>query len=938
MNGFASDEYINCKRWIAGRIQEGCSWNEVKRLCVNPELVEEEFDRLQNDELIIPPDMGLSEWIKLVSEQEANHIPIVDMYGISLEGKTNTFSLPTGSGSSWNQYKNYLLGKKDGKPKMSEKAVSFVEKNCHWLLNHIKRDTRDIGPVKGLVMGSVQSGKTANMIGLVSMAADYDWNFFVILSGTIDNLRKQTRDRFNHDLKPSQGVTWKVLDYTSNPDYLIDINTSEKYMEDDLSLNTLSHSSWGFRYVTVCLKNARRLERLINWLHSNPARAARLRILIIDDEADQASVNTAKMSECLTEDDVVERTTINQYIINLANGLESNGSSSKSPFQALNYISFTATPYANVLNEAFENSLYPKDFICSLPESDEYFGAKVIFGNTSDEKYHGMNIVRTIPPAEMSQLKLLHKGNSFALPTEFKKSVCWFLCAAALLRLRGYKKPVSMLIHTTAIQRSHFEEYDILKNWLSRERFTGTIISDCKLIYTEEKVKFTFEDLKASYPEYGRMNEIDDFFPDFDIIKPEIDLLLSHIVNILMGEDKSAEYIENAVHLCVDNCKANREAEEGTYLRIVYPTHKQLMRMAKAPVFIIMGGNTLSRGLTLEGLTCTYFARNSNQADTLMQMARWFGYRRGYELLQRIWMPTSIQTKFELLEEIDEKLKIELQDFMDKGRSPAQFGPRIINSAQIAKFLITAKNKSQNAELCDFDFSGDSYETTKFRNDGKTLAENIYSTEEFLRSIGNACQSDISGSAFVWHKVDYNIVKQGFFEKYHIFDCSSLYVDIPIFLRWMEEMNKEGRYLMWNIAIVGDKNSEGRWVVDALDVGKIERSKKVDKPYIDIGSLRSGRDAVCDVVLDELSPEQRTAFDSTKKSGKNIISARSLFGLEDIPLLLLYRIDKSLGKESKARKKIGSNEDIIGFSIIISGDSIGESHAKTLRVRMPIDF
>ena len=103
---------------------------------------------------------------------------------------------------------------------MSEAAVASIEKNSHWILNHIKRDTRAAGPVKGLVMGSVQSGKTANMIGLVSMAAHYDWNFIIVLSGTIDNLRKQTRDRFFDDLTQSGGVSWHILDRTlcSRPD------------------------------------------------------------------------------------------------------------------------------------------------------------------------------------------------------------------------------------------------------------------------------------------------------------------------------------------------------------------------------------------------------------------------------------------------------------------------------------------------------------------------------------------------------------------------------------------------------------------------------------------------------------------------------------------------------------------------------------------------
>ena len=936
---FAAEEYQQCKKWIAEKIQGGYSWPDVKKLCVSDELFEEEFYRLQEDEMIIPPNMEPSDWIELVIEQEENHIPIVDMFGgISANGANNTLQVPTGASSAWNNYKNYLLGRLDGKAKMSEEAVTLVEKNCHWILNHLKRETRDIGPIKGLVMGSVQSGKTANMIGLVSMAADYDWNFFIIMSGSIDNLRKQTRDRFCSDLMQSQGVNWKVLDYTSNPEYLVDIKTQERYTECDLKLNNLGNNNWGARYVTVCLKNSTRLERLITWLHSDPARAAKLRILIIDDEADQAGINTAKMSEDLTDDDVIERTAINQFLVNLANGKNADGSKTVAPFQAMNYVSFTATPYANVLNEAFEESLYPKDFICSLPESNEYFGAKAIFGSCSDERFPGMNIIRTVSEDEMKGLKGLHKGTAFTLPDEFKKSVCWFLCCAAVLRTRGHKKPISMLIHTTAMQKSHFEEYEILKAWLERERSTGTIIDLCESVYNIEKNEFTLDDLKESYPTYGRLSEVNGEFPEFNEIKSEIELLIGHIENIMMAEDRSTGYHKDAIHLCVDNCGANRHAEEGTYLRVVYPNSEQLASMEKSPVFIVMGGNTLARGLTLEGLVCTYFARNANQADTLMQMGRWFGYRKGYELLQRIWMPLALQEKFVLLEKIDEKLKEELQDYMDKGKSPAQFGPHIVNSATIKRFMITAKNRRQNAEECDFDFSGDSYETTKFDNAVATLEKNEKTTLEFLKYLGEARKSSVAGSAFVWYGVDFEVIKKRFIDSYDISEHSTLSTDIPIFLQWMKEMNKDGKYLRWNVAIAGDKNADEAWGIDAFSVGKIERSKKRDKPCIDIGSLRSGRDAICDVIPEMLTPDQRAAFDATRKNGKNIISARSKFGLEDVPLLLIYCIDKNRGKESKTRCKIGTDVDVIGFSIIVSGEgSGGGSHAKTLTVHIPID-
>lgn len=717
---------------------------------------------------------------------------------------------------------------------------------------------------------------------------------------------------------------------------MIDIEDRKRYMTEDLALNLFQtgrqNNQWLHRYVTVCLKNPTRLRNLIKWLHANSAKAARLRILIIDDEADQAGVNTRKMDPSETDEELIERTAVNQLIIDLVNGKDEEGAPTKSPFQAMNYISFTATPYANVLNEAFESSLYPKDFICSLPESKEYFGAKVIFGSKDDDRYPGLDIVRNVPEKELKELKLLHDGSAVTLPDEFKKSICWFLCAAAVLRVRGHKSPISMLIHTTALQNGHFGEYEVLKTWLERERSTGSILSLCKNIYEEEKGRLTPEILRECYPDYAALAEVDGSFPEFGSIQSEISLLLSDIRNIMMGDNKKLSYGEDAIHLCVDNCKANRVAEDGIYMRIVYPEKP----MNKAPVFIIMGGSTLARGLTLEGLVCTYFGRNTNQADTLMQMARWFGYRKGYELLQRIWMPDAIKDKFILLEEIDEKLKSEFEDFMKKGKSPAQFGPRITSSSKVARFLLTSKNKSQNAVECEFDFSGDSYETTKFE-DSDELVDNIKVTETFIKKIGPASVSKVNDSAYVWYAVDANTVIFDFLEKYKIFDCSSLSKDIPIFLNWLGQMNADGKYLKWNVAVVGDQAAPSKWNVGEISVGKIERSKKTESSFIDIGSLRSGLDALCDVIPENLTSAQQALFRETIRTRKQIIFVRGDLGLEDTPLLLLYRIDKERGKETPAGKKtkLNSKYDIIGFSIIIAGESSGKGHVKAVSVRLP---
>ena len=938
MNNYSGEEYIACKQWIADRIQEGYSWDQVAHFCTDSDNESDVFTSLQNEELIIPQTMNFDQWKEFVDNVRGNYTQITELYGIA-DKNSNNLGVPTDAGSAWVRYKNHLLGKYSGKPKMSGDSVDVLENNCHWMLNHLERDTRSIGPVKGLVMGSVQSGKTANMIGLVTMAAHYDWNVFIVLSGSIENLRKQTRDRFSSDLLKSGGVSWKILDYTSNPDRMKDINTNETYIPDDLKLNIYqngkSNMTWMYRYVFVCLKNSKRLQNLITWLHSNAPKAARMRIVVIDDEADQASVNTVKIGDPQDEDEI-ERTAVNQLIIDLVKGCDKDGNISSAPFQAMNYISFTATPYANVLNEAYKDSLYPRNFICSLPESYEYFGPKVIWGSKKDEDYSGLNIIRTIPEDEMTEIKQLHKGQVFTLPPEMQKSIAWFLCSAAILRRRGHKKPISMLIHTTAIQNGHFEEYETLRNWLIRESATGKIIALCEQIYKEEKDEFRLKDLIEGFPKYAKLSEVNDFFPEFEDIMQEVSTLLKEIVNIKLGDDKALVYHEDGIHLCVDNCSANRRAEEGTYLRIVYPSDIELAKMKKAPVFIIMGGNTLSRGLTLEGLVCTYFARNVNQADTLMQMARWFGYRPGYELLQRIWMSKQAQQKYELIGEIDEKLKEEFEDFMKKGKSPSVFGPRIMSSTKIARFNLTSKNKSQNMIACDLDFSGDSYEITQFENSDTGLKHNLDTTDNFLTGLGQACKSTAIESAYVWRQIDSTTIINNFLNVYRIFDCSPLHTEIPLFIDWMKQMNADGKYLKWNVAIAGDKKSEERWMVSNADVGKIERSKKRrEEKYIDIGSLRSGRDILSDIDVDELSLEKRKIFEDGKKSGKNVIGLRYLLGLEDIPLLLLYRIDKDKGTESKYRKKIGALHDIVGFSIVISGQELSSDYVKSVTVRIP---
>ena len=519
--------FVECKKWIAGKINHGYSWDDIIALSIDGNEPESVFRDLKEEELIVPTSMTYSDWRGFAEYVKADYATIVHLIGLD-DGQSNTLPAPMSSESPWVRYKRHLLGVNTGKPKMSPESVTILENNCHWIVNHLNRDTRSTGVVKGLVMGGVQSGKTANMIGVMAMAAHYDWNVFIVLSGTIDNLRKQTRDRIYSDLSSTGGVRWHLLEQTADPLRMRDMMDNNKtILADDLRLNLFqdgqSNIQWLHRYVFVCLKNSTRLKRLNKWLHSNDMRAVKMRIVVIDDEADQASVNTLKMGTTVDDPEEIERTTVNQLIINLIRGYTSEGVPAVSRFQAMNYISFTATPYANVLNEAYRESLYPSNFICCLPESKEYFGPKVIWGSKTDDNYAGLNILRVIDNKEMEQIKLLNNGSINDLPAEMKKAIGWFLCSAAILRIGGYKKPISMLIHTTALQKGHFIEYDAIKKWLNVARVSGEMIRVCENVYAEEKNEFKLEDLREGYPDYAKMSGVNDVFPEFADIREEID-------------------------------------------------------------------------------------------------------------------------------------------------------------------------------------------------------------------------------------------------------------------------------------------------------------------------------------------------------------------------------------------------------------------------------
>ena len=737
------------------------------------------------------------------------------------------------------------------------------------------------------------------MAALIAMAADWGWNMFIILSGTVENLRQQTQKRFQEDLinnncqlqwysleglKPRTGTRASYLNFTRN-------STS--------------------RYFTVILKNPSHLRNVIKWLQEDPNSQEKMRILVIDDEADQAGINTANVN-------ADTRRTINNLICSLINGKNFKNESIAAKYQAMNYIAYTATPYANILNEHSEESTYPRNFISALSVSKEYFGPQQIFG-CEDTQYDGMNIIRQITEEDLGEIKDIHCDWESEIPNSLRDSICWFFCCVACQRHRGNTKPVSMLVHTSQKTLHHQYIANAIESWV-KNHDTKDIIKFCRSVWNKEVAEFNETVLREQYPDYSRKDIEILPYPSFDEIEKHLIKLLSgdRISNIPLDQEDVPQY-HDGIHLCIDNCQNNGNID-GMIVRLVYPTEEQDIARA----FIVVGGQTLSRGLTIEGLVSTYFLRCVKQADTLMQMGRWFGYRKGYETLPRIWMTERIKQQFLFLSELDKHLRDELKRMDDLGIAPEKYGPRVISHPQASFIRITAKNRMQKA--VDVDYSGVSTQTTIFDNDKATLEENLNTTKVFLKSLSKPVKHKEcnvhSANSYVWKNVKFNIVKE-YLESFHYSSRQTAFNNIGRMMLWFDHLTSKKIFTDWNIILAGADSSTDKWMLDSsIGVSKVCRARKKNQPEstITIGTLRSPKDMLADVDLEDASEELKNAVQNFES--KNAMDIRKKAGLGNTPQLLIYIIDKNskARKGSTTREDLNVADDVVGVSITIPED------------------
>lgn len=574
----------------------------------------------------------------------------------------------------WDRYYEYLFQKKGFK----RKVLQSMRENLFKITDLLGNPDGEPFKRKGLIVGDVQSGKTANYVGLMNLATDVNYKVIIVLTGTTNTLREQTQIRIQDGLgnvKSKAGVK-SIL----NAEYDFNDPTYLTSPESDFSVSSSKNFQQSIETTTVPIvlvtkKNVNSLKNIYTWLSEFSKKKSNAQIdsslLLIDDESDLASVNTNGDEN---------PTTINKGIRDI---LEL--------FTHSSYTGFTATPFANIFidpnsDDAMSGQdLFPKDYIYVLGESDEYTGVQSIF---SEDKNNNNNntMLELLEPNEVEMyLPLKHKKNStFSnLSPSMKEAIRLFFIANVIRDLRGSKKSHrSMLFNISRFINLHSQIKIAVVEYV--ERLQRDIRLNSKLPYTEAVKIENIAAIKKSFDKYysGKLNsDYNHFDASFEeILKNMNDSVYRIKVAVVNGNLKEVDYLANE--------------EEGERV-------------------IVIGGFALARGLTLEGLMISYYYRNSVMYDSLLQMGRWFGYRGGYEDLCKVFMSPKTASDFKFIALATLELKDDLEiNAKKRDLTPKEFGIKI-RSGQ-AGLIITSRNKMRTGKkiTAKVNFNKDIIETT----------------------------------------------------------------------------------------------------------------------------------------------------------------------------------------------------------------------------------
>ncbi len=751
---------------------------------------------------------------------------------------------------------------------------------------------------RGMVMGDVQAGKTANYLGLINMACDYGYRVIVLLAGLTDSLRKQTQDRVDLGFIGAYsntigGVVKYVGVGTPFQQYFAIPLTNGDYDFAKFIQKNVNAAPTDFNkpVILVVKKNAKILESVHSWLKPGEHNISGDSILIIDDEADNASVNTKKPE--------YDPSTVNRRIRDIYNN-----------FPIASYIGFTATPFANIFINPFDVSeddqdLFPADFIVQLNAPDKYFGGEKVFpadGSIS-------SAIRLLDTEEPDFISVKHKKELYvtALPDSLKEAILCFLLNNVIRTLRGDKyKHRSMMINVSPLNdpqesiRNAVDAYVVrLKNVIEQDAYKP----EKEFIRNAEMLRLYKIYMKADERGSDFYAQIRDDFTWTDIqhgLWEEIKQFESTIINNRYRGDLRYDY--------------NTHSDQGSRV-------------------IVIGGFVLSRGLTLEGLCVSYYSRSATAYDTLLQMCRWFGYRPRYEDLCRIYLSQASIDSFGAVMDAIRNLKDQFREMELQGKTPREFGLMVKESPATLEttLIVTARNKMYHTQVFEHyvNYGGVYADTSKLFKDAAKNRTNLARLNTFFdeqRQKGKVFQ-DV-GHRFMLCGVSSSDIAE-LLQRITIpsinkrFDCTSLATYIkgsPIFPEWD--------------VVVASGDSRQTVLVQDRQLGssvRVFRLGASNENYIRLGGTNNR--IIDPGIFDSgvnITPDQKQDILSKKKKRNpnkppDQLTATDWLKLRERPLLALYYIDLKIDDSNLSladREKYVAVKEAFG-SDLLAGFAVG---------------
>lgn len=613
----------------------------------------------------------------------------------------------------FDRYKLYLANC-DFEPKVIDNIESTCERILARCANPKTSSPQQLR--RGLVVGDVQSGKTANYLGLINMAYDYGYRIVILLAGTTNSLREQTQKRTDSGVIGAKsdsignsiefvGVGLNTNEHFAVP-FTNQLNDFKRFMQKNINVAIADINK---PVVLVVKKIKSVLESVAERLQSELTEKGLdcKSILIIDDEADNASINTSN--------DQTKASTINRCICDII-----------SKFPVVSYVGYTATPFANIFINPYDDNnidLFPHDFIAQLYSPSTYFGGRKVFpSGDSLSRY-----VRLIKESEQDFLPVIHdkKVKYPRMAESLKEAINCFIICNVIRTIRGQKiKHRTMMINITRYNDIQALIWERVVDYISKlndaiEQLSNMPVEDfCKNQYCNAIYELYQND---SFFSNIRLGENDDIFEPISWnqiqygLYDEIKKIIVVVVNSRNGQMNNIDQTGNKKRFDYDDKK-----DEGARL-------------------IAIGGMVLSRGLTLEGLMTSYYSRNAGAYDTLLQMCRWFGYRPKYEDLCRIYLSQRSIDQFDAVLSATEDLKEQFSEMRLRDKTPIDFGIMIQECPDTLEtsLLITSRNKMKGSEVFErsLNFSGVYADTSKLSKDPNTNRKNIESFKRFCENV-----------------------------------------------------------------------------------------------------------------------------------------------------------------------------------------------------------